>query len=182
MVRFAYDSRGIKDVGTMIKNQKYYSSRGQSLVEMAITLPVFLLIVFTFIDLGRAIYYNSALGNAVREGARFASVTPNLVDAAVKDQVISTVTGYSIAVPIASSAVDVWITQLVDTDADGVGDEWTECTGGIDDTNGCVYVTVSATFPFNPVTPFLEKAFGSPGNQIDLSTESTMLLTPFARQ
>jgi len=161
----------------MMTETRMNKTRGQSLVEMALTLPLFLLVVFTFIDLGRAIYYNSALGNAVREGARYASVTPNLDDAGVQSLVVGKVTGYSVAVPIPSSDVSVEITKL-----NGTGDDWELCADGIDDTDGCVYVTVAATFLFDPVTPFLEKAFGSPGTEIELSTESTMLLTPFARQ
>ena len=40
--------------------------KGQSLVESALIIPLVFLLIFTFLDLGRAIYYYSALGNAVR--------------------------------------------------------------------------------------------------------------------
>ena len=48
--------------------------RGQSLVEFALVLPIFLLMLFGLIDLGRIIYFNSTLSQAAREGARAASV------------------------------------------------------------------------------------------------------------
>jgi TadE-like protein len=48
--------------------------RGQSLVEFALVLPIFLVILFGLIDLGRAVYLNSTLSQAAREGARLASV------------------------------------------------------------------------------------------------------------
>ncbi len=48
--------------------------RGQSLVEFALVLPVFLLMVFGIIDLGRVIWAYDNLANAAREGARYASV------------------------------------------------------------------------------------------------------------
>jgi Flp pilus assembly protein TadG len=48
--------------------------RGQTLVEFSIVLPIFLLIVFGAIDLGRVIWAADSLANAAREGARFASV------------------------------------------------------------------------------------------------------------
>jgi Flp pilus assembly protein TadG len=51
-------------------------SRGQDLIEYAITLPIFLVLVFGFIDLWRAAYYFSALQNGAREGARYAIVHP----------------------------------------------------------------------------------------------------------
>lgn len=52
--------------------------RGQGLVEFALVIPLFLLIVFSMFDLGRVIWANDALANAAREGARFASVTGGL--------------------------------------------------------------------------------------------------------
>jgi len=51
-----------------------FKSRGQSLVEFAILLPVFLIIVLGIFDLGRVIYDYSALHNAAREGARYGAV------------------------------------------------------------------------------------------------------------
>jgi len=50
------------------------SERGQELMEYAITLPIFLLLVFGIFDLGRGVYYYSTLQNAAREGARYAIV------------------------------------------------------------------------------------------------------------
>jgi len=51
--------------------------RGQSLAEFAIVLPVFLLIVFAMIDIGRVIWASDDLAHAAREGARYASVHGN---------------------------------------------------------------------------------------------------------
>jgi hypothetical protein len=47
---------------------------GQGLVEFALVLPVFLLIVFGMIDVGRVIWATDDITNAAREGARYASV------------------------------------------------------------------------------------------------------------
>jgi Flp pilus assembly protein TadG len=51
---------------------------GQALVEFAIVLPLFLLLVVLIFDLGRAIYFYSAIHNAVREGARYGIVDQNV--------------------------------------------------------------------------------------------------------
>ncbi len=48
--------------------------RGQTLVEFALVLPIFLFILFALIDVGRYVYLNSTLSQAAREGARVASV------------------------------------------------------------------------------------------------------------
>jgi len=49
-------------------------STGQGLVEMALVVPVFMLIVIALFDLGRATFAYNTLTNAAREGARFAIV------------------------------------------------------------------------------------------------------------
>lgn len=48
--------------------------QGQSLVEFALVLPIFLLLLFAVIDGGRYVYVNSTISNAAREGARLGSV------------------------------------------------------------------------------------------------------------
>jgi len=50
---------------------------GQELLEYAITLPIFLLIIFGIFDLGRVVFYASTLQNAAREGARYGIVNPH---------------------------------------------------------------------------------------------------------
>ncbi|MHB1005496.1 MAG: TadE/TadG family type IV pilus assembly protein [Chloroflexota bacterium] len=49
-------------------------SRGQALVEFALTLPILLLLTVGVIDLSRGVYYFNTLSNAAREGARFGIV------------------------------------------------------------------------------------------------------------
>ena len=52
------------------------ASRGQSLVELALTLPVILVMLFGIIELGRAFLIYSEVSNAAREGARYGMVHP----------------------------------------------------------------------------------------------------------
>lgn len=49
-------------------------SRGQSLVETALVLPIFILMLLGLFDFGRAIYAWNTIGNAAREGGRVATV------------------------------------------------------------------------------------------------------------
>src|SRR5205085_7233039 len=48
--------------------------RGQGLVEFALVLPIFVLLLFAVVDAGRYVFASSAVSNAAREGARLGSV------------------------------------------------------------------------------------------------------------
>ena len=55
---------------------------GQSLVELALVLPVFMLILFGLFDVGKLVYTNATLSNAAREGARLAAAEAGWVSRA----------------------------------------------------------------------------------------------------
>ena len=59
---------------------------GQSLVEFAVVLPVFLLVLAGILDFGLGLYSQMTIINASREGARFGVVDPGNV-AGVEDRV-----------------------------------------------------------------------------------------------
>jgi Flp pilus assembly protein TadG len=52
--------------------------RSQALVEFAMVSPIFLLIIFTAIDISRLLYTYSAISSAARDGARTASLSGSL--------------------------------------------------------------------------------------------------------
>jgi Flp pilus assembly protein TadG len=60
-----------------MKMTKLSSKSGQSLVEMALLLPVLLLLAVVTLDLGRGIYYYTEVYNAAREGARYGIIHPD---------------------------------------------------------------------------------------------------------
>src|SRR4026208_339430 len=65
-------------------------SRGQALTEVALVAPVFFLMVFGTIDIGRVIWANDVVAGAAREGARYASVHAGALDEdrlATKDEI-----------------------------------------------------------------------------------------------
>jgi Flp pilus assembly protein TadG len=51
-------------------------SRGQSLVEFALVIPVFLMVAFATVDFGMAFDASISISNAAREGARAGVTTP----------------------------------------------------------------------------------------------------------
>lgn len=61
-----------------MKNRR--ASRGATLVEFALVLPLFMFLVITIMDFGRAYMTYQTMTNAAREGARYAvAPTPNTV-------------------------------------------------------------------------------------------------------
>jgi len=48
--------------------------RGQSLVEFAFVLPIIVLVIVAFIEVGRAVFAWNTIANAARQGARVAAV------------------------------------------------------------------------------------------------------------
>lgn len=69
------------------------SKKGQSLVELALVLPILLLLLLGFLDLGRAYYYEVAITNAAREGARYGALFPK-DDPGIRDTVVRAVQPY----------------------------------------------------------------------------------------
>lgn len=53
------------------------SQKGQALVEFALVLPIFLLVLIGIFDVSRMVYTKHAIDKAVREGARQAAVEIN---------------------------------------------------------------------------------------------------------
>lgn len=72
----APQKRSQRSRGRKIPTMKHDGQKGTALVEAAIVLPLLLLLVFGMCEFGRALYIANTLGNAAREGARRAAVTP----------------------------------------------------------------------------------------------------------
>jgi Flp pilus assembly protein TadG len=71
---------------------------GQSLVEFALVFPIFLLLLFGLIDIGRFVYSANALNEAAREGARFGSVAAwSQSCSGTREACVETETGHRLA-------------------------------------------------------------------------------------
>jgi Flp pilus assembly protein TadG len=66
----------IRHAGRVLTSSRYRSERGASLVEFAIILPVFMVLVLGMFSGGVAYNRQIALRNAAREGARYGSILP----------------------------------------------------------------------------------------------------------
>jgi Flp pilus assembly protein TadG len=71
--------------------RKHRSESGQSLVEFALAIPIFLLILFGLFDLGRVVYAYNTISNASRESVRVSIVnqTQTVVEAEAIKQAVS---------------------------------------------------------------------------------------------
>lgn len=63
------------------------ADRGQSLVELALALPLLLILLLGMVDVGRAYIYTTALTNAAREGAYYAVTTNGATTTQVQQRV-----------------------------------------------------------------------------------------------
>jgi Flp pilus assembly protein TadG len=83
--------------------------RGQSLVELAVMLPLLALITVGTIDLGRAFFAYQRLTNAVREGALFGSRYPGYVTATsiTATGVVASTDPYNVVYQIQKEGADV---------------------------------------------------------------------------
>jgi Flp pilus assembly protein TadG len=68
--------------------------RGQSFVELALAFPVLLLILLGLADFGRAFFYTSAIANAAREGAAYASLNAGTATPGTVSQKVLNETGF----------------------------------------------------------------------------------------
>jgi len=156
------------------------SRRGQALVEFALVLPIFLVMLFGVIDGGRFVYMNSVLSQAAREGARVGSVEASWLGSA--DASCGQTGGPTCPATAAQLKADVLaaanrmvtpfaniVSAQVYISCDQQGSEptgnWTTgtaCTGGSSGTgltNNVISVRVALTYA--PLTPVLSQVIGS---------------------
>jgi len=128
-------------------------SRGQSLVEFAITLPIIVFIVLGLIDLGRGVFAYNTLAQAARQGNRMAIV----------DQDVSRVQSAAIAAAptlgLGSSNVDVCFKEADTSERDCNAPSTDNCPAA-SRVIGCLAV-VEAHTTFTPLTPVISTLWSS---------------------
>ncbi len=102
------------------------NKNGAALVELAIILPLLLLIVFGIFEFGRAMFITNTLNNAAREGARRAAVMPAPIN------------------------IDAYVTSCIPFDKTGL-----TITTNSTTTGPTPLVKVTVTLPFRTVTEMI---------------------------
>jgi len=69
---------------------------GQGVLEFALILPVFLLLLMILFDFGRVVYAQNAITQGARAATRFASVSAPQSDAAIRERARSMATGVAL--------------------------------------------------------------------------------------
>jgi Flp pilus assembly protein TadG len=161
----------------LMKTNRWRGRRAQSLVEMAMVLPVLTLLTFGLVDFGRAYYFQVSITNAAREGARVAilniytgpatptcstsnsyATCPVQTDAAIvsavnKELMYSAISPGSVTIcPPHDSSMS---TSGCPTTNNRV-DLWTQGTT----TN--YYVNVGVSYDFHLYTPLMQQLVGNP--------------------
>jgi Flp pilus assembly protein TadG len=121
---------------------KQRSEHGQSLVEFALILPIFILVLAGLFDLGRAVFAYNTISNASRESVRVAIVNQTATD--VQNEALKQ------GVSLGLSAADVTITY---GDPSGTG----TCTSpyGL----GC-RASVTVQYSYTAATPVISQIIG----------------------
>ncbi len=89
-------------------SRNQHARRGAAMVEMALVLPVFLMIILGIIEFGRAMMISNLVTNAAREGARMA-----VLDGSTNTDVTSAIETFlqsAIGSGLSTSDIDVTIT------------------------------------------------------------------------
>jgi Flp pilus assembly protein TadG len=152
------------------RTQKFsQSERGQSLVELAITLPILVLLLLGTLDFGMAIFSYSMLRDAAQEGAFYGSFNPsNIAEIENRARNISP----RAEDEIFSSPVQLRDTDLIKVSVRALGNY---CQGAENGVANSIQVNVSYKYPL--LMPFIGRLIGS--NTIPLTgTATNVILQP----
>lgn len=122
------------------KRPRSQPRRGAAMVEMALVLPVFLMVVMGIIEFGRAMWVSNMLTNAAREGARMA-----ILDGSSNAEVRQSVEDF-LTTTLGVQAADITTTITI-SPATGNPNPANECASA----NSRDLITISVSLAFNKV-------------------------------
>ena len=156
---------------------------GQTLVEFALILPLFLFLVMALFEIGRAVFYFAVLNNAVREGTRFAIVQLDCDYYSNPATCSGSYTGNKTTATCgtASSAANAAICNEIQNKLFTIGELSNSVITIQHFDNGAAenteyYVKIDIIFQFEPITPGLNLIGAFP-----LNVSSQMLKVPLAK-
>jgi Flp pilus assembly protein TadG len=124
----------------LFQTRRRHNRRGAAIVEMALTLPVFFMVVLGIIEFGRAMWVSNMVTNSAREGTRMAILDGSsnaAVQQAVQDFLTST---------LGINAADISTTITISAAA-GNPDPVNECGNA----NSRDLISITVSVPFNQV-------------------------------
>lgn len=142
---------------------RHRTGRGQSLVEFALILPIFLLLIMGIVDAGRLIFTYNTVANAARQGARIAIVNQSTTGTNTCDT--ASATAWSVGCAVVSGSI-------LNLDPADVVVGYRDATDTATCTTvqiGCIAV-VTVTGTYSPLTPIIGQYIGT----VDVSSTSKM--------
>lgn len=94
-----FSAKGLVRIRARGPERSHARSAGVALVEFAIVLPIFAVMVFGLIDIGRIVYVNNAAAEGAREGSRYGSVAARSNTSSSRDLVRTWTLATMTAVP-----------------------------------------------------------------------------------
>ena len=152
---------------------------GQTLVEFALLLPLFLFLVMALFEIGRAVFYFAVLNNAAREGTRVAIVQSDCDLRTGNNCSNDYVDGLTLTCATASSTANQNTCAEIEEKLFNLPELTDGATITINHTINSAdepIVHISIEFLFRPIVPGLNLI----GN-VTLRAESQMLKTPIAK-
>lgn len=149
---------------------KKKSEKGQSLIELAISLPVILLILLGTIDFGMALFSYAILRDAAQEGALYASFNPTNSQA-IENRARNILPRSDEA--IFSSPVDLRNTSTVHVEIEAIGNDCQGVTKGVANS-----IRVNVIYDYPIVMPFAGNIIGSDTIRLTGSATNIILQPP----
>jgi len=135
-----------------INNRPRARSRGQAMLELALILPIFLLILMAIVEAGRLLLIYSSVSSASREAARFGAGV-GLTNRAALTPPYSDCAGI-IAAARRVTFLDTLDTIVINYDNPQTGFSHTGCPPSQISVGDRIVVTVTATY--QPIVPLLQ--------------------------
>lgn len=153
------------------KMKKINHEKGQSLVELAISLPVILLILLGTIDFGMAIFSYSIIRDAAQEGALYASFNPSKTEEI--ENRARNILPRSEDEAIFSSPLDLRDTSKVTVDIEAIGNDCQGVTRGAANS-----VRVNVIYQYRILMPIVGSIIGTDTITITGSATNIILQPP----
>lgn len=145
--------------------------RGQSLIELAISLPIILLILLGTIDFGMALFSYSILRDAAQEGALYGSFNPSNTEEI--ENRARNILPRSDDEAVFSSPVDLRDTSNISIEIDVIGDDCQGITRGVANS-----IQVNVIYQYPILMPFAGNIIGSDTISLTGSATNVILQPP----
>jgi Flp pilus assembly protein TadG len=141
-----------------IVQKAHKHERGQSLVEMALSLIVMLFLLLGAVEFSIALFQYVTISDAAQEGAVFGSINPADADG-IRDRALAT-------------ASDILVLDASQVAVNLVGDEYCE---GLSDSGAPNAIEIVVTYPHEIIMPLVTPMIGTETINLQVVTTNTIL-------